>query len=256
MRTKDAAPARNSIVDRERDFHNARFSQDSDPREYLNKWYNTIKAGADAQDRLVVELSRNRDVLEYGCADGVLSDEIALADVAKSLRGIDISDVAIAKANETADMHAHDNARFFAMDAENMTFPARSFDLVFGRGIIHHLDLEKCYSEIARVLRPGGKAIFYEPMGHNPLLNLYRSRTPDIRTPDEHPLLMKDFSLAQKFFSGVQVEYFGLATIPSAFFGGTVGRSLYNLGLAADTVLLSIPFIRKYAWYSLITLDK
>jgi hypothetical protein len=48
-------------------------------------------------------------------------------------------------------------------------------------------DLSLACSEIARVLRPGGPAIFVEPLGHNPLINAYRKRTPALRTVDEHP---------------------------------------------------------------------
>ncbi|AYD01117.1 class I SAM-dependent methyltransferase [Neorhizobium sp. NCHU2750] len=257
MNADDTSPLMDDIVEREREFHNNRFSQDSDPREFLDKWYRTIKNGADAQDEQVIRLSKNADVMEYGCSDGGLSiDQLRLPRFAKSLSGIDISDVAIAKANDKARLQGHKNSTFYAMDAQNMTFKAESFDLVFGRGIIHHLDLDLCYADVCRVLRPGGRAVFYEPMGHNPVLNLYRARTPEIRTPDEHPLLVADFKLAKKYFSGVSVTYFGLATVLSAVVPGTAGRVGLQLGHAADAVLLNIPFIRRFAWYALITLQK
>src|SRR3546814_1101008 len=79
------------------------------------------------------------------------------------------------------------------MNAEAMTFPDDSFDLVFGSGIIHHLDIDRAFGEIARVLRPGGRAVFIEPLGLNPAIELYRRFTPSARTPDEHPLLRRDF---------------------------------------------------------------
>jgi hypothetical protein len=37
---------------------------------------------------------------------------------------------------------------------------------------------------------PAGWALFSEPLGHNPLVNWYRNRTPEQRTEDEHPLLL------------------------------------------------------------------
>ena len=246
-----------TVVDRERDFHNARFGQDVDPREALDKWYVTIRHGADEQNRLVVQLSKGKDVLEYGCADGGLSIAgLSLPTVAKSVVGIDISDVTIKKAEAASRKRGYTNCSFHAMDAEAMSFADGSFDVVFGRGIIHHLDLDRCYSEVARVLRPGGHAVFYEPLGHNPVLNAYRGKTPDLRTPDEHPLLLPDFDLAKRYFSALDVTYFGLATVPSAVLPKALRPLAYQVGRWADAVLLKIPGIRKYAWYSLMVLTK
>ncbi|MGQ9464975.1 MAG: class I SAM-dependent methyltransferase, partial [bacterium] len=54
---------------------------------------------------------------------------------------------------------------FNIMDAENLAYKSKAFDLVYGIGILHHLNLNKVIPEIRRVLKPGGKAIFREPMG-------------------------------------------------------------------------------------------
>ncbi|MFN3744565.1 MAG: methyltransferase domain-containing protein [Hyphomicrobiaceae bacterium] len=246
-----------TIVDRERAFHNARFAQKVDPRHFLDKWYRTIQHGAEAQNQLVLRLSPGKDVLEYGCAGGELSvDHLELPSIARTLTGIDISDVAIAKAAASAKAAGYDNCTFLAMNAEAMAFPQGSFDVVFGRGIIHHLDLDRAYGEIVRVLRPGGTAAFYEPLGHNFVLNAYRNRTPDLRTPDEHPLLMRDFELARKYFSSVEVTYFGLASVASAVFPNALREPVYRIGRAADAVLLRLPLIKKYAWYALMVMTK
>lgn len=43
----------------------------------------------------------------------------------------------------------------------SLPFPDETFELVFGRAVLHHLtDLEHACQEIARVLKPGGTAIF------------------------------------------------------------------------------------------------
>lgn len=47
--------------------------------------------------------------------------------------------------------------------AHALPFADESFDLVAGMGILHHLNVPVAGPELARVLRPGGKAVFLEP---------------------------------------------------------------------------------------------
>src|SRR3954469_1546106 len=48
-----------------------------------------------------------------------------------------------------------------ACDAANLPFEDGSFDFVFGHAVLHHLpDLDRCFSEFARVLAPGGVLFF------------------------------------------------------------------------------------------------
>ncbi|WP_214470055.1 class I SAM-dependent methyltransferase [Mesorhizobium sp. dw_380] len=245
------------IIAREREFHNARFAQAEDPRKHLDKWYWAIRHGAMQQDALIRRLATDADLLEYGCSTGGWSlDDLHLPTVCRSLVGIDISDVAVRRAEERARELEASNTEFLAMNAEAMTFPDGSFDLVYGRGIIHHLDLVKCYTEVSRVLRPGGKALFYEPMGHNPLLNAYRSSTPGIRTEDEHPLLVSDFELARHYFAQADVRYFGLFSVASALLPSILREPAFVLGRTVDSVVLKMPYIGRFSWHALITLTK
>src|SRR6266550_2805407 len=102
-----------NIVQRERRFHNERFSQAIDPRAGLNKWYASVRHGPDKQNALVRQYAQGKSVLEYGCADGGLSiDELNLPAKCHSLTGIDISDVAIQKARSKVATTGITNARF------------------------------------------------------------------------------------------------------------------------------------------------
>lgn len=241
----------------ERDFHNTRFgAEGGDTRAHLGKWYPAIRRVNELQEAEIRAAAPGRDVLEYGCADGTLSlVELGTARLAGSFTGIDISEVAIARATSCAMAMGVDQARYHAMNAEATDLPNASFDVIYGRGILHHLNLDRAYAEVRRLLRTGGVALFTEPLGHNPLVNWYRSRTPHLRTSDEHPLLMSDIAAARRHFREVQTCFAGLTTIAAAPFGTKgVGRALLHAFDRLDEVLLNIPAIRPHAWYVLLTL--
>ena len=52
-----------------------------------------------------------------------------------------------------------------------------------------------------------------ESLGHNPLINAYRRRTPSLRTVDEHPLLLADLEQAREQFRAVDARYFHLSSL-------------------------------------------
>jgi SAM-dependent methyltransferase len=236
-----------SKVEREKLYHDRRFIKET--RDDQGKYYFALKTGASRFEQRVLALARDADVLEYGC--GAATQSIALASIARSVSGIDISDVAIQTATRTAAAAKVANVSFSVMDAEALTFPDKSFDLVFGRGILHHLDLDRAYPTIARVLRPGGVAFFTEPLGHNPLLNAYRSMTPDARTPDEHPLRKDDLSLARRYYRQVYVEFYGLTTILSVPFRDTpLGETILNVTTVIDSAAFKLPGVKWQAWAS------
>jgi len=62
-----------------------------------------------------------------------------------------------------------------------LPFPDATFELVFGRAVLHHLtDLEHACGEIARVLKPGGTAIFVREhvISHSRDLEAFRAQHP------------------------------------------------------------------------------
>jgi SAM-dependent methyltransferase len=232
---------------KERDFHNARFA-DGDARDAQGKFYWAIEDGQADYEGNVHKYAARADVLEYGCANGNLSEQIA--PLAKTVHAIDISDVAI---NNAIARGPAPNVHFQVMDAMDLTFPPASFDLVFGSGIIHHLDTRRSAQEIARVLRPGGRAVFWEPMGANPLINLYRLATPNARTEDEHPLLGADFKIMRENFASVDIAYYGLATLGAMpFRASSIGSKVRAACAKVDAALLAVPGLRNLAWYARI----
>jgi SAM-dependent methyltransferase len=243
---------RRRVIENERRFHNERFTKET--REAQGKYYASIKHGSRLFEKRVLEASQGSDVLEYGCGSAIQGTRIA--KLANTLTGIDISDVAVLDAQAVADKEGLTNARYHVMNAEEMTFEDDSFDLIFGRGIIHHLDLDLSFQSIGRVLRPGGRALFWEPLGHNPVLNRYRDMTPDARTPDEHPLLKSDFDIAKKYLKVGHLEFFGLSTILSVPFRDTeFGDFLLRTASVVDQVMFKTP-ARWMAWHVLMEMRK
>ncbi len=241
-------------IDRERDFHNQRFEDDSAREDRVRKFYDAISYGFELYRRRVHEESVDRVVLEYGCGAESLAFEVA--PVARQVTGIDISDVAICQAQSLLAQHCLPNLKFVVDNAEDMRLADQSIDVVAGSGIVHHLDIPRAVRELRRVLRPGGIAIFAEPLGHNPVVNWYRNRTPELRTPDEHPLLARDLRAMAREFKSIKVTYFGLVA-PLLAFVTSQPKADSRLTRAAwwlDRVLCRVPLLHRYAWFCCIEL--
>jgi|ERR1700729_1318730 len=239
---------------REKMLQDARFKINDGARG-VERMYAITDASHGYFKRRILELARGKRVLEFGCGNG--ANALALCPAAKAVSGIDISEVAVQIGTEKAKEAGISNVDFFAMDAENLQFPDDSFDMICGVGILHHLDLQRAYSELARTVGPGGHAIFIEPLGYNPFINLFRRLTPAIRTPDEHPFLEHDLKLARTFFHKVDLRFYYLTTLMVAPFArSSVGRYAVNLGNSIDKALFAlIPPLRKYAWFVVIEMS-
>lgn len=141
------------------------------------------------------------------------------------------------------------SGKFYEMNAEEMTFPKNNFDLIFGTGILHHLDLLKALRSITKVLIKEGQITFIEPLGHNPFINLYRWLTPKLRSEDEHPLLDKDLKLFLNYFEVVEVSYFNLTTFFAVPFRNSIFfKPLLKALVAFDNFIFKIKPLRKFAW--------
>lgn len=243
-----------SRAERERMFHDAAYSDAR--RDRVTKFYTVVGASRNRFREMCFEYAaRAGEILEYGCGQGAWASDLARH---ANVTGIDISPVAIEQSEQlAAEAGVADRCSFQVMDAEHLTFPDASFDLVCGMAILHHLDLASSYSQLARVLRPGGRALFLEPLGHNPAINWYRDRTPELRTPDEAPLTIADMHLAEKWFGKVDVTFFELATlaaIPLASlpgFDATVGA----LGALDRLLFKAVPALRKHAWFAILDMS-
>lgn len=213
----------------------------------------------EARQATLIQRMNGADVLDYGCGRGEMSERYLDAG-ARHVHGIDISQAYVKDAGERCIAAGQSAERFTfqVMDAHALTFPSDSFDWVIGRGILHHLDLPIAIAEIKRVLRPGGHAVFLEPLADNPLLRLFRILTPKARTTDEQPLTGSDLELISRGMI-VQTFYFGLFSSPAAMFTSIMMKShpsnlFIKFADRLETLVRKGNYLNSYHQYAFIVL--
>lgn len=87
------------------------------------------------------------------------------------------------------------------------------FDIAYAGNLFHHVDIELTIKQFAKILKDDGLLVSWDPLAYNPLINVYRFIAKKVRTPDEHPLTMRDIKLFKKYFSDVTVKYFWLSSL-------------------------------------------
>src|SRR6516165_5718196 len=113
-------------------------------------------------------------VVDFGCGSG--ANTALLAGRGAHLWGIDISEDLLRLGQRRLAVSGRaGSATFIAGSAHDMPFPDGSIDVVFGIAILHHLDLDLVSREVRRVLKPGGRAIFQEPVRNSAVIRFLRS---------------------------------------------------------------------------------
>jgi ubiquinone/menaquinone biosynthesis C-methylase UbiE len=100
------------------------------------------------------------------------------------------------------------------VNAMDIDFPDNTFDVVYASNLLHHIpDPRLAIREMHRVLKPGGKACFWDPLKHNPVINVYRRMATKVRTEDETPLDIRLVDFVRSHFSHTTYDTFWLATL-------------------------------------------
>ncbi len=103
-------------------------------------------------------------ILEVGVGTGISLPQYARRN---SIYGVDISAPMLQKAQERVTNQRLNHVEGLAvMDAENLTFPDASFDVVVAQYVVTAVPHpEKALDEFARVVRPGGEIIITSRIG-------------------------------------------------------------------------------------------
>ncbi|MBL1177120.1 class I SAM-dependent methyltransferase [Pantanalinema sp. GBBB05] len=100
------------------------------------------------------------------------------------------------------------------INAMAIDVPDHTFDIVYASNLLHHIpDPKLAIREMHRVLKPGGKACFWDPLKHNPVINVYRRMATAVRTDDETPLDINIINFVRSQFSHTRYDTFWLATL-------------------------------------------
>jgi SAM-dependent methyltransferase len=182
---------------------------------------------------------RGRRALELGCGHG--GEMAYLVREGATVVGIDLSTRRLDAARAIAP-----GAAVLLADAERLPFGDGAFSLVYGNSVLLHLDRAGAFSEIGRVLEPGGKAVFFEPLDRHPVLRMYRTLFTRRRGLARYPSLeeLEGLSLG----GGTEVSPWYLTAALPVFAERLVGTSAFTRGLAVLLSRLDDRLFRRGRW--------
>jgi len=186
---------------------------------------------------------RGKTVIDLGCGDGENTVIFALGGA--RVLSIDNSERCLKATSKRAiAAGVSDSVELLHSDAANIPMAAGSADAVFAAGILRHVDAVYTARQIRRVLKPGGTAVFLEPIARSTRL-----------------AAIKHVSLGQRTLTMAEVEAVcravGLAGRRQAFW--LTMRLMCRLGASRSSppakaaerldaaVLRRFPFTRKFA---------
>lgn len=122
-------------------------------------WAEKVDADVGARFGSALGAAAHGRLIDVACGPGVVT--AALAPNAASVVAFDATDEMLGKAKARCAKAGLSNVEFKNGDAENLPFADAQFDGAVTRAAIHHFaHPERAISEMFRVLRPGGVAIF------------------------------------------------------------------------------------------------
>lgn len=255
----DSTKTRSEVIANERQWH----EQEAHKRYGLDvllysspAFDNLVKCAFDFLDYQI-----NDFILDMGCGEG--KETLLMAQQGMKLVSMDLSYKQLGRARDSVIANAPGATVFFVQaNAEEPPFAKESFHLIYGKAILHHLDMETSSGIIQRLLKPNGKASFTEPLDRHPLFWLGRRLTPQFRTVDEHPLRLDELEGFARTFREHESRTFFLLT-PFAYFfrlfrgGEKAFARAYAWGTKVDSFLFSRwQALKKLAWYSIVNVQK
>lgn len=154
---------------------------------------------------------RGKRILELGSGAG--EGAVFMAKQGAVVTATDLSSGMLEVVKKVAALH-HVMVETRVCSAEDLSqFENDSFDIVYAANLLHHVDIAKCLDEVKRVLKTDGVGAFWDPVAHNPVINIYRNMAAGVRTPDEHPIRRKDMKLFRERFKETKYNFFWFTSL-------------------------------------------
>lgn len=208
--------------------------------------------------------SEDQKLLDFGCGCGESS--IIFTRIGYEVFGFDISPNNIETARRLAVKYEMtERAHFQVGVAEELDYPDEFFDAIIGTDILHHVDIPRALSECSRVLKPGGVAIFHEPVRVALFDDLRESRFGRWLVPkevsierhvteDERKLTAQDLEFIKSFGSDSSIQHFLLFSRLDRFIRFSKTSSFLE---KIDFHLLKpFPFLRPFGGVVIIVVRK
>jgi SAM-dependent methyltransferase len=207
---------------------------------------------------------RGRDVLDLGCGNGFHS--VLLAQLGARVVAVDSSRQATENARRMAAANGVEGGmEVVALDARRLEDLGRSFDVVTGTYVLHHIEpFEPFATTLRAVMEPGSRGVFYENSGRNRLLMLCRTAftgrfgIPKFGDREEAPLAPAEIAVLERCFAEVVVHYPNfvfLSMAPTYLLRGN--RGLSDLAIRADEAIYrSLPPLRRYSYHQIIEIRR
>lgn len=217
----------------------------------------SIKFHEDTMEQLVEMAAPRGVVLDDGCGTG------AFLEFAEGRRsgadryvGVDISRVMLSHAQRR--LQARGAAPLLVQaDACRLPFADDTFDVIYARGLIHHLpEPERGMQELRRVLKPGGVAVVLDP--NKTLISTlprYLARRTEHFDDDHKNFRVEELArIVKSALTLEQTRFFGYFAYPLLGFPDLIdfdrlGISRLASGLIRfDRLVARVPGVRRMAW--------
>lgn len=151
-------------------------------------------------------------------------------------------------------------------DGEYLPFHANSFGSIFCRSSLQYMNISRAFSEILRVLRPGGRAYIIANLSHNPFVNLFRMFRKQKPSYKNYRIIqylnyseirewhkLGNCQWHREFYFFIPLFYPLVYKINCPAFWHWILGGLNCIEYCGFKIL---PFLRRYCWYSCIEIIK
>ncbi len=212
-----------------------------------------------------IDLYKKEDkLLDFGSGPGLNS--LLFRKIGYNVTGVDISPNNVKTAKNLSEKYNLD-IHFIEGTTENTGLNPQLFDLIVGVDILHHIDIEKSLLECKKLLKPGGRAIFREPLSIKGLDDIRNTKLVQFFFPkemsfelhitdDEKKLTTEDLETIKKVFPKTSISSFFLFARFDRFFRKGSDPRVSFLEKFDHFLFKKFPSLQKFGGAILIEMEK